>query len=89
MLMIQHYVADVREPHLCRMVSISDAITSAGRNKVQVVWQLTAKKIDDKACEYSDHLHARTTDEFLGISQEKPHPLRKSAGCPAAGVRCS
>jgi hypothetical protein len=36
-LMVQHYVAEVRQPHLCRMVSISDAITAKGRTKVQVV----------------------------------------------------
>ena len=36
-LVIQHYVAEVREPHVCRMVSLSDAITAAGRTKLQVI----------------------------------------------------
>jgi len=36
-LLIQHYVAEVSEPHVCRMVSLSDAITAAGRTKLQVI----------------------------------------------------
>jgi len=63
--MIQHYVAEVRGPQLCRMVSISDAITARGRPKVQVVWELRARKIDNQTCEYSNHIHATATDEFL------------------------
>ena len=55
-LMVQHYVAEVREPHLCRMVSISDAVTAAGRNKVQVVWEFSARRLDDHTCEYSNHI---------------------------------
>jgi hypothetical protein len=50
-LMVQHYVAEVRGPQLCRMVSISDAIIPAGRNKVQVVWELSVKKLDDHTCQ--------------------------------------
>src|ERR1700723_2680459 len=30
-LIVQHYIAEVKEPTLCRMVSISDAITNNGR----------------------------------------------------------
>jgi hypothetical protein len=74
-LMIQHYVAEIREPHLCRMVSISDAITEAGRNKVQVVWELGAKKIDDNTCEYSNHIHASATDEFLTFLKQHNIPF--------------
>ena len=29
-LIVQHYVAEIREPHLCRLVSLSDYITAAG-----------------------------------------------------------
>ena len=35
-LMVQHYVADVHEPHHCRMVSLSDVQTPAGWTKIQV-----------------------------------------------------
>ena len=63
--MVQHFVAQVQEPHLCRLVSISDAITTKGRTKVHLVWELSVKKIDDHTCEYSNHIHASATDEFL------------------------
>lgn len=36
-LMIQHYVAEVATPALCRMVSVSDAFTSNGHTRVQVI----------------------------------------------------
>jgi hypothetical protein len=38
-LIVQHYVAEVKEPALCRMVSISDAINKNGRTKVKVEWR--------------------------------------------------
>src|SRR5271156_4834619 len=49
-LVVQHYIAEVREPHFCRMVSISDSISPTGRTKLQVVWELSAKRIDDQTC---------------------------------------
>src|SRR5579862_2823005 len=33
---VQHYVAEIREPHFCRMVSTSDSISPASRTKLQV-----------------------------------------------------
>ena len=35
-LMVQHYVAEVHEPHHCRMVSLSDVQTPAGWTKIHV-----------------------------------------------------
>jgi hypothetical protein len=69
-LMIQHYVGEIREPHLCRMVSNSDSITAAGRSKARVVWELSVKKIDDRSCEYSNHIHASATDETMAFLEE-------------------
>src|SRR5271163_4615894 len=62
---VQHYVAEVHEPHFCRMVSISDSISPAGRTKLQVVWELSVKKIDEKSCEYTNHIHSTATDQTL------------------------
>src|SRR5690349_11818034 len=75
--MVQHFVAQVQEPHLCRLVSISDAITTEGRTKVHLVWELSVKKIDDHTCEYSNHIHASATDEFLTSSRRTTSPLNK------------
>ena len=39
-VIMQHYVAEVKEAALCRMVSISDATSKKGRTKVKVEWTL-------------------------------------------------
>jgi hypothetical protein len=64
-LMIQHYVAEVATPTLCRMVSVSDAFTPNGRTRVQVIWTLSAKRIDDRSCEYTNGVIAHPTAEFM------------------------
>jgi hypothetical protein len=77
--------AEVREPHFCRLISISDAITMKRRNKVQLVWELSAKKIDDHTCEYSNHIHASAIDEFItfieknGVTFEQARAARQQA----------
>ncbi|MFZ0948847.1 MAG: hypothetical protein WB625_25190 [Candidatus Sulfotelmatobacter sp.] len=64
-LMIQHYVAEVATPTLCRMVSTSDAFTPNGRTRVQVIWTLSVKPIDDQTCEYTNSVVAHQTVEFM------------------------
>jgi putative intracellular protease/amidase len=64
-LVVQHYVAEIHEPHLCRLVSISDSISPAGHTKLQVVWELSVKKIDDQTCEYTNHIHSTAIDQTL------------------------
>src|SRR5271155_2402286 len=67
---VQHYVAEVHEPHFCRMVSISDSISPAGRTKLQVVWELSVKKVDDYSCEYTNHIHSTAIDQTLAFLEE-------------------
>jgi hypothetical protein len=49
------------------------------------VWVLSAKKIDDITCQYSNHIHASATDEFLtfieknGVSFEQVRAARQQA----------
>ncbi len=69
-MMIQHYVAMVHQPDYCRMLSVSDAITANGRTRVQVLWELKAKKIDDNTCEYTNEIHATATPEFFEFIKE-------------------
>jgi hypothetical protein len=64
-LMIQHYVAETATPALCRMVATSDAFSANGRTRVQVIWTLSAKTIDDKTCEYTNSVVAHPTQEFM------------------------
>jgi hypothetical protein len=83
-LMVQHF-AEVQEPHFCRLTSISDAITVKGRTKVHLLWELSAKKIDDHSCEYINHIHSTATDEFLtfieknGVTVEQARAARQQA----------
>jgi hypothetical protein len=70
-LMIQHYVAEVATPALCRMVSVSDAFTPHGHTRVQVIWTLSGKKIDDKTCEYTNSVVAHPTAEFMELIAEQ------------------
>lgn len=69
-LVIQHYIAEVARPDYCKMVSISDVLTAHGRTKVQVIWELSAKAIDAGRCEYTNHVRAFATDEFLAFCEK-------------------
>jgi hypothetical protein len=64
-LMIQHYVAETATASLCPMVSTSDAFTPNGRTRVQVIWTLSVKRIDDKSCIYTNYVVAHPTSEFM------------------------
>jgi hypothetical protein len=75
-LMVQHFVAEVREPHFCRLIYISDAITMRGRTKVHLIWELSSKKIYDHTCEYSNHIHATATDD---VTFEQARAARQQA----------
>src|SRR5277367_1878075 len=77
-LVVQHYIAEVREPHFCRMVSISDSISPTGRTKLQVVWELSAKRIDDQTCEYTNHVHSTAIDQTLAFFKEHDIPFARA-----------
>ncbi|MFB7274668.1 hypothetical protein [Streptomyces sp. NPDC056244] len=85
-LMIQHYVAEIAEKDHCHMVSTSDVFTPNGPSKVQVIWDLSAKRTDDSRCEYTNSVIAHPTEEFLvfikehGISFEQAAKDRQAAG---------
>ena len=64
-LMVQHYVEDIAEPTHLRLVSDSDVFTPTGRTKIGVIWDLSAKKIDDKTCEFTNMVHSSATPELI------------------------
>ena len=64
-LMIQHYVAETATAHLCRMISTSDAFTPSGRTRVQIIWTLSVKPVDDTHCEYTNSVIAHPTAAFM------------------------
>jgi hypothetical protein len=53
--------------------------------KVQVVWELSVKKVDESTCEYTNHIHGSATEETLqflnkhGITLEAAHAARQQA----------
>jgi putative intracellular protease/amidase len=75
---VQHYVAEIHEPHFCRMVSISDSISPTGRTKLQVVWELSVKKIDDQSCEYTNHIRSAAIEETLAFFREHNIPFESA-----------
>ena len=83
--MVQHFVGEELKPHFCRLISISYTITAKGRTKVRLLWELSVKKIDDNKCEYSNHIHATATEEFLalieknGVALEQARAARQQA----------
>src|SRR5262245_10475394 len=44
-LMVQHYVAEVHEPHHCRMVSLSDVQAQGGWTKICVISYLSVRAV--------------------------------------------
>lgn len=84
-LVVQHYVAEIHEPHFCRMVSISDSISPVGGTKLQVVWELSVRKVDEQTCEYTNHIHSTAIDQTLtflkkhGIPVERARDARQQA----------
>src|SRR5271163_924774 len=77
-LVVQHYVAETHEPQFCRMVSLSDSISPAGRTKLQVVWELSVKKIDDQTCEYTNHIHSTAIEQTLVFFKEHNIPFESA-----------
>ena len=85
-LMIQHYIGEITEPHLCRMVSLSDAFTRERAHEGAGAVELSVKPINSTRCEYTNSVTATPTKEFLdfikrhGISFEQAAAARQAAG---------
>jgi hypothetical protein len=74
-LVVQHYVAEIREPHFCRLVSISDSISPVGRTKLQVVWELSARQTAEQTCEFTNHIHSSAIDETMTFFNDHGIPF--------------
>ena len=77
--MVQHYVAEVATPSLCRMVSVSDAFTPNGPTRVQVIWTLSVKRIDDRSCEFTNSVIVHPTAEFMDFIAQHKIPFKQAA----------
>ncbi len=54
------------------------SISPAGRTGLQVVWELSARKIDDETCEYVNHIHSSATDQTLAFFKDHGIPFEKA-----------
>jgi hypothetical protein len=97
-LMVQHYVAEVHQPHHCRMVSLTDAQTPLGWTKIQVIWDLSVTALDPTTCKYT-HVASATprrpswtsSDLQAGLSRTPPQTVRQppttTTGARPQGMR--
>lgn len=77
-LVVQHYVEDLAEKHHVRMISLSDTFSPNGQTKVQVIWELSVKPIDDKSCEFTNHVHGNATEEFHAFLDKHGLPFESA-----------
>lgn len=66
-LMIQHYVEDIARRELCRVDSLTDALTPLGRTRWRVVWQLSVTPAGQGTCQLANRFSVHATDHFLEL----------------------
>ena len=79
-LMVQRYVAEIATPALCKMVSVSEAFTPNGRTRVQAVWNLSVKRIDENSCEFVNSMTVHPTAEFMDLIAQHKIKLKDAVG---------
>jgi hypothetical protein len=84
-MIVQHYVEEIGQQDHLRQVSTSDVFTPTGRTKIGVIRDLSARKIDDKTCEFTNTVQSCATPELLDFPGKQGIPL--DVGRPQAGFR--
>lgn len=69
-LLVQHYLEDISLRDHCRVNSISDSISPAGRTTLGITWELTIRKISDRQSELSNRVIVSLTGDFLDLLQK-------------------
>ncbi len=85
-LLVQHYVGEILDKRHCKLVSRSDVYTAHGRTRVNVIWDLSVKPLDDERCEYTNVIVATTTPEFLAFIAEHGITLADAAAARQAAA---
>lgn len=84
-LVVQHYVAEEATPSYCRMNSISDVFTPTGeRTQVNVIWELTAEKIDGNRTRYTNSVTCHPTDAFMAFIEKHGQTFEQAAAARQA-----
>ncbi len=66
--------AGPRRDHLV-LESVSDIFTPTGRTTINILWELTAKAIDDDRSEFTNHVRSTATTEFLAFLERQGIPF--------------
>lgn len=64
-LIIQHYVAEILEPHHTRLVSISETQSPGGWQTVEVVWDITVTALGAGRATFTNRVVSRPTRSLL------------------------
>ncbi|MEU9318302.1 hypothetical protein [Streptomyces sp. NPDC048295] len=78
-LIVQHYVAEILEPHHCRMVSLSETQTPDGWQQLQVVWDLSVTKLDGDRSTFTNKVTSRPTRTFVAYVEAQGIPFEQFA----------
>jgi len=79
-LLIQQYVAEVFEAHLCRMVSVTDVFPlSGGRTQTVVIWTLALEPVTEARCRFVNSVTSRATPEFLELITRQGQTFEQAA----------
>ncbi|HEY6396015.1 MAG TPA: hypothetical protein VIX82_01040 [Solirubrobacteraceae bacterium] len=79
-LLIQHYVAEVFEAHLCRMVSMSDVFPlSGGRTQTVVIWTLAVEPVSEARCRLVNSVTSEATPAFLELISQHGQSFQQAA----------
>jgi hypothetical protein len=80
-LMVQHYVEDVAERSVCRLVSLSDSIGPdiSSRVKVAVIWMFTADAIDAGTTRFTNSIEVRSAPGYLEALERRGVPFDRAS----------
>jgi muconolactone delta-isomerase len=64
-LIVQHYVEEIGDPDHLRLVSHSDLFTPSGRTKIDIMWDLRVRQLDDRSCEFTNTVRSSAPPEMI------------------------
>jgi len=85
-LAVQHYIGEIVGPSHCRLVSLSDSFTPAGRTTLHVTWELTLTATGTSQCLLTNRVVILPTDEYLSFLDEHGIPADQAAAESQAAI---
>ena len=80
-LLIQQYVGEVFEAHLCRLVSVSDAfpLSRGGRTQRIVTWTHSVEPINEGSCRLVNSVTSKATAALLDLIWQSGQTFEQAA----------